>query len=181
MTAPRGGGGPSRSSGLSSAARGAILVGLAVILGIVGLQILDDSGPASGSSDATVTTTPGSTPTTIAGTGTTSGSTSGTSSTTLAIRPNSEVKVKVYNASGVQGRAQILTDDLKAKGYNLQTPANLSTQRSGTVVECVKGFKTEGTLLAAYGVGDGATLEAYPSSPPDGASEADCIVIIGTA
>jgi LytR cell envelope-related transcriptional attenuator len=170
VTAPRGdGGGPSRSSGLSSAARGAILVGLAVILGIVGLQILDDSGPSSGSSDATVTTVAGA------------GGGSGTTGTTLAVRPNNEVKVKVYNASGVQGRAQILTDDLKTKGYNMQTPANLKTQRAGTVVECVDGFKTEGTLLALYGVDNGSTLEPYPSNPPAGASDADCIVIIGTA
>ncbi len=170
MTARRGDGGSSSSSGLSPAARGAILVGLAVILGIVGLQILDDSGPASGSSDATITTIVGSTATT-----------GGTSSTTPTIKPNSAVKVKVYNASGVQGRAQILTDQLKAAGYNMQAPANLSSERAGTSVSCVKGFKNEGTLLAAYGVGDGATFEAYPANPPDGASEADCIVIIGTA
>jgi hypothetical protein len=169
VTAPRGG--PSRSSGLSSAARGAIVVGLAVILGIVGLQILDDSGPSSGSSNATVTTV--TTPV-----GTSPGT--GAASTTSGHRPNNQVKVKVYNASGVQGRAQILTDKLKAVGYNTQSPANLSSKRVGTVVECMKGFATEGTLLALYGIGEGATVQPYPSSPPAGASEADCIVIIGT-
>jgi hypothetical protein len=179
VTAPRGG--PARSSGLSSAARGAIVVGLAVILGIVGLQILDDSGPGSGSSNAT-----GTTPTTLPGVSTstsTSVSTStgtGAASTTIGHRPNNQVKVKVYNASGVQGRAQILTDKLKADGYNTQTPANLSSKRVGTVVECVKGFATDGTLLALYGVGGGATVQPYPSSPPAGASEGNCIVIIGT-
>ncbi len=170
MTPPRGDGGEPSRSGVSSAARGAILVGLAVIVGIVGLQILDDSGPGSGSSDATVTTIAGST-----------GAGAGGATTTTGIRPNGEVKIKVYNASGVQGRAQILTDQLKALGYNMQTPANLSSQRAGTAVECVDGFKTEGTLLALYGVGNGATFEAYPANPPAGASDADCIVIIGTA
>jgi hypothetical protein len=171
VTAPRGdGGGPSRSSGISSAARGAIIVGLAVILGIVGLQILDDSSPGSASSDATATTVTNPT-----------GTSSGPASTTTARRPNSEVRVKVYNASGVQGRAQILTDQLKALGYNTQTPATLSSERAGTVVECTPGFEAEGTLLALYGVGNGATAQPYPSDPPEGASEADCIVIIGTA
>jgi hypothetical protein len=173
VTAPRGNrGGPTRSPGISSAARGAIVVGLAVILGIVGLQILDDSGPGSGSSDATattVTTVPGAS----AGTGTTG--------TTTGHRPNNAVKVKVYNASGVQGRAQILTDHLKAIGYDTQAPANLSSGRAGTVVECIKGFEADGTLLALYGVGGTATPQPYPSSPPAGASEADCIVVIGTA
>ena len=166
MTAPRdgdvGGGGPTRSPGAAGGAKGAIVVGLAVILGIVGLQILDDSG--GGSSSATSTSTPG---------------TVGTS-TTAAARPNIEVRVKVYNASGIQGKAQTLTDTLRAKGYTMQTPANLDKQRQGTVVECVAGFEREGTLLALYGVDAGSTPEKYPSSPPAGASDADCIVVIGT-
>jgi LytR cell envelope-related transcriptional attenuator len=172
VTAPRGSGGPARPSGISAAARGAILVGLAVLLGIVGLQILDDSSPGSGSGDVTATTVTDST-------GTTTGS--GPAGTTSARRPNREVKVKVYNASGVQGRAQILTDQLKALGYNMQAPATLSSERAGTVVECNNGLEAEGTLLALYGIGNGATAEPYPSNPPEGASEADCIVIIGTA
>ena len=163
MTAPRGGG-PARSPGVSGGARGAIVIGLAVILGIVGLQILDDSG--GGSSDTTTgTTTPG-----------TSGVT-----TTAAIRPNNEVRVKVYNASGIQGKAQTLTDQLHAKGYNMQTPANLDKQRQGTVVQCVSGFEREATTLALYGVDSGSTVEPYPDNPPEGASDADCIVVIGTS
>ena len=36
-------------------------------------------------------------------------------------------------------------------------------------------------VLALYGVGNGATVASYPSDPPAGASDADCIVVIGTA
>jgi hypothetical protein len=144
------------------------VIGLAVILGIVGLQILDDSGN-SGSSSATVTT--------AGGTVTTTGGTA----TTIVLRGNNEVRVKVYNASGVQGVAQTLTDNLRAKGYNMQAPANLSNQRQGTVVECVIGFDKEGAALALYGVANGAKPAPYPSSPPEGASDADCIVVIGNA
>lgn len=164
MTAPRGG--PARSPGTSGGARGAIVLGLAVILGIVGLQILDDSGDGSSSTTGTtgigtITTTPGA--------------------TTVPLKANSAVRVKVYNASGVQGRAQTLTDTLRADGYNMQAPANLDKQRQGTVVECVKGFEREGAVLALYSVGNGAQPAAYPSAPPAGASDADCIVIIGAA
>jgi hypothetical protein len=166
VTAPRGVG-SSRVPGPSSGARGAIVVGLAVILGIVGLQILDDSGPSTSVATVTSTTAP---------TGQ-----AGSPSTTSGVRPPAQVRVKVYNASGVQGRAQILTDQLKSAGYNMQTPANLSSQRAGTVVECVKGFKREGALLALYGVPNGAQPQPYPSDPPAGASDADCLVIIGTA
>jgi hypothetical protein len=165
VTAPRGGG-PARSPGVSGGARGAVVIGLAVILGIVGLQILDDSG--NGSS--------GTTSSTGAATVTTGGS-----ATTVGLRAPKDVRIKVYNASGVSGRAQTLTDQLRADGYNMQDPANLSTQRQGTVVECVSGFEREATVLAAYGVDAGSTVEPYPSKPPNGASDADCIVIIGSA
>jgi hypothetical protein len=142
------------------------VVGLAVILGIVLLQIVDDSGDGSSSTTGTtvvgtVTTTPGA--------------------TTIPLKANKDVRVKVYNASGVQGRAQTLTDTLRADGYNVQTPANLDKQRQGTVVECVKGFEREGSVLALYSIGNGAQPAAYPSDPPEGASDADCIVVIGTA
>jgi hypothetical protein len=143
------------------------VIGLAVILGIVGLQILDDSG--GGSSNATGTTTPGS----VNG--------GGTTTTPIKVRPNNEVRVKVYNASGVQGRAQTLTDQLRAKGYNMQAPATLDDERQGTVVECNTGFDAEATALALFGVDNGSTVQPYPSDPPEGASEADCLVIIGTA
>ena len=103
-----------RPPGASGGAHGAVVVGLAVILGIVGLQILDDSGRQRiGSATAT----------TVAGTPTTGGT------TTTPIRPNNEVRVKVYNGSGVQGVAQTLTDKLRAEGYNMQAPAN---RRQGT-------------------------------------------------
>jgi hypothetical protein len=141
---------------------------LAVILGIVGLQILDDSG--GGSSDATVTTTPGVTTERTGGT-----------VTTTPVRASKDVRVKVYNASGVPGRAQTLTTTLGEKHYDMQDPANLTDKRQGIVVECVKGFEREGQLLASQGVGGGATAQAYPSNPPDGASDADCLVVIGTA
>ena len=145
------------------------MIGLAVILGIVGLQILDDSGP--GNDDATISNPPG----------VTVGTEPDTATTTIALRPNAQVRVKVYNASGVQGTAQTMTDKLKALGYNMQAPANLKDLRAGTVVECIDGFKSEGTLLAGYGVANGATLQPYAKDPPEGASDADCIVIIGTA
>ena len=161
MTAPR----PARPPGASGGARGAVVIGLAVILGIVGLQILDDSGDG-GSSSATATT--------VAGTPTTGGT------TTTPIRPNNEIRVKVYNGSGVQGVAQTLTDQLRAKGYNMQAPETADKERQGTVVQCVSGFEREGAVLTLYGVDSGAKAEAYPSDPPEGASDADCIVVIGS-
>jgi hypothetical protein len=160
-----GGGGPARSPGAAGGAKGAVVVGLAVILGIVGLQILDDSD--DGSSSATGTTT-GVTVTT------------GPGVTTVPMRTNANVRVKVYNATGVSGKAQALTDTLKADGYNTQEPTSLEDRPQGIVVECVAGFEREAGVLSLYGVGPPSTVADYPSDPPEGASDADCLVIIGS-
>lgn len=164
MTAPGASrGGPSRASGGSSGFKGAVLVGLAVIAGIVGLQIVDDSGNSTSTNVAATnaTTAPGSV------------------TTTVAVRPPNEVRVKVYNASGVLGVAQTMTDTLQAKGYNMQAPATITKTRAGTAVQCLAGFEGEAAQLAAA-IANGTPVEPYPSSPPDGADTADCLVIIGT-
>ena len=154
MTAPRGrAGGPGTSTGVPPAARGAVIVGLAVIVGIIGLQVLDDSSTSDGAAPATGVTTP----------------TTGASETTLpAARPQGEVRVKVYNASGVDGQAQATTDKLKSLGWVTLTPGDFGSTRTGTVVQCRSGFESDATVLAVYGVGRGstpATVEPYPAEP----------------
>jgi hypothetical protein len=148
-----------------SSLRGAALVGLAVIVGIIGLQILDDSGSGSSSQastqgETTTTSRPGSTP---------------------QKHDPSQVTVKVYNASDVQGAAQQVSDKLKGAGFDTEDVANLNSTRKGTVVQCRPGFVTDGRIIAIYGVGNGATTAPFPDNPPDGSDNADCIIILGTA
>ena len=102
-------------------ARGAALIGLAVIIGIVLLQLIDDgtSGPigdggcvgrgchlehhhSTASSDSTSSTTP----------------------TTAAtpVKPPAQVAVLVLNGSGRPGAATAQSNSLKAKGYQTLTP-----------------------------------------------------------
>jgi hypothetical protein len=160
VTAP--GPGPGGQA-FSSSARAAVLVFLAVVVGIIGLQILDDSGTSSSgsaSSSPTTTTFPGQLP-----------------------HPHqnaSDVTVKVYNASDVQNAAQQLTEKLKSFDYTMLEPANLSETQRGTVVQCREGFEGDGVVIAAYGIGNGATATAFPPNPPSGSDDADCIVILGT-
>jgi hypothetical protein len=138
-----------------------VLVGLAVVLGVVGLQILDDSSPgagASGTGDSTTTTL--------------------FPATTLPVRAPAQVRVKVYNASGVLGVAGTMTDTLRAQGYNAQAPATIKDKASGIAVECRPGFEREATALV--GVIANSAVQPFPSTPPDGADSADCIVVIGT-
>jgi hypothetical protein len=163
MTAARGrANGP---GGVPPSARGAVLIGLAVIVGIVGLQILDDSGGTS-------VTAPTASESTVATTGP-------TGTTGAAARPADQVRVRVYNASGVQGQAQAESDKLGALGWNTLEPADFGSTRTGTVVTCRDGFRPDADVLAVFGVGRGAVVEPYPSNPPEGADEVDCLVILG--
>jgi hypothetical protein len=149
---------------MPSAFRGAALVFVAVVVGIIGLQILDDSGGGSSASPA-----PESTSTTIAG------------EAPKAHDNRSEVTIKVYNASNVQGAAQSLSDKFKGFGYTTLPVATASSTRKGTVVQCRPGFEGDGVAIAVFGIGNGATSEAFPENAPDGSDDADCVVILGTA
>ena len=149
MTAP----GPGRSGprrggqAIPNSVRGAVLVGLAVIVGIIGLQILDDSGNGSSITIATSDTTP--TTSTLAG-------------QQPKPHPPGEVAIKVYNASDVQGAGQQLTDKLKAFGFNMLPAATLNGTRKGTVVQCRAGYEGDATVIAGFGIGNGATIRAVP-------------------
>jgi hypothetical protein len=171
-------GGPGRSPGggaeggrvaAFSAARGAMLVGLAVIIGIVLLQFIDKgtSGPIGdgGSSSGKGTTT-----TTAAG---------GTTSTTSAAPEKSaaEVTVLVQNGSGQSGAARSTTDTLKAKGYQTLTPSDAAA-RTGTVVYFKPDYERECTTVATA-VGGNPKVEAMPSPAPTGSENASCVVILG--
>lgn len=162
MTTP--GRGPSERAGAPNAFRGAALVFVAVVVGIVGLQILDDSD------GGTVATRNGKTSTT----------TTTANDQQAAPHDPSEVRVKVYNASDVQGAGQALTDRLRAAGYDMQEVGNIVGTRRGTVVYCREGFEGDGVVIAVYGIGNRATSGPFPAEAPDGSDTADCIVILGT-
>jgi hypothetical protein len=176
MSDPNGGPGEGRNSRRPatagfSAARGAALVAVAVIVGIVLLQAIDDGndGPVGdGGPASTTTTTPGSTA------APTDGAT--TSTTQVAELPPAQVTVRVLNGSGVAGAAGTLTNTLKSKGYKTLVASD-AAPRTGTVVNAKSGRTAECTTLS----------ESVPNSkvqpmptPVPGGQDADCIVVIGS-
>jgi len=173
--------GSARNPGMPPAARGAALVGLLVIVGIIGLQVLDDSSP--GRSEVTISTLPGETTVPAAPTDPADPAEATTTivptTTTPKTMKNADVKVVVYNASGVTGMAKNMSDKLKSVGYNVVGTDNIEPERAGTTVQCRAGFDAEATKLANR-VGSGATVTPFPSNPPTGSEEADCIVTLGT-
>ena len=157
-----------------SAARGALLVAVAVIIGIVLLQAIDDGndGPVGdGGPASTTTTTTSSTSTDSSGSGS-----STTTTTKAATLTPAETTVRVLNGSGVAGAAGSLTNTLKAKGYKTLVASDAAT-RSGTVVYAKAGRTTECTTLS--GLVPNSKVQAMPTPVPGG-QDADCIVVIGS-
>ena len=164
-----------------SAARGAALIGLAVIIGVVLLQVIDTGeGPSSGGG----TVVGGGTTTTTAGTASSSTTTAAGGSTTTAkatgpIKQPGQLKVVVLNGSGVNGAAGTLSKQLAAKGYQMGTPATAATKRVGTITACTAGLDREAAALATA-VGPAAKTDAFPTPAPAAATTANCIVVIGS-
>jgi hypothetical protein len=157
-----------------SAARGAGLIGLAVIIGIVLLQVIDDgtSGPIGDGGSVSA----GGTTNTTAG-GDTSSSTTTTTAATPAKQP-AEVAVLVLNGSGRPGAATAQSNALKAKGYQTLVPAD-APERTGNIVYFKAGSDRECTTVAAS-VDGAPKVEAMPNPPPTGSETATCVVILGT-
>jgi hypothetical protein len=177
----RGGGSGEVARGAGYAALlGALLIGVAVVIGIVLLQIGDnnDNGPASTAGNKTTTTKKHASTTT-----TTSETTTPTGSTTPDARPPAEVRVIVLNGGAEAGNAGDMTDALKLKGYTNIQPANDWTGHSqtGNSVTCREGFTREGTALA-IAVGEGTTTKfPYPDPPPPFSDVVDCVVVVGAS
>ncbi len=150
-----------------SAARGAGLIGAAVIVGIVLLQVIDDGGAPSGD-----------------GGGNGSNGTPVTSETTPATsgeqRPPSQVRVLVLNAGQAAGSAQNKANQLRTAGSNTLPASNDPVGRQGVAVQCREDFEGEAVALA-LAVGENATTEPFPAQAPAGAENADCLVLLGQA
>jgi LytR cell envelope-related transcriptional attenuator len=140
-----------------------VLIGLAVVIGIVLLQVVDKGG--GGGSGVSPPVTQNSGPTT---------STTGESG-----RPVGDVRVLVLNASGLSNAAGTKANELRGLGYAIAGTGN-AAQAVGTTVACTTGFDKEADALAKA-VGAGAVIAPYPDPPPEGSENADCIVTLGTS
>jgi hypothetical protein len=162
-----------------SAARGAILIGLAVLVGIILLNVVDQGSGGSGGGGAPTPTAPSTTDTTTStdttGAAGTTLTSSGATTTTRkgAGRPPDQVRVAVLNGSEVNGAATIKSSELRALGYVVSVTDNTATQ-TGTTVACRDGFANEQkTLISKLANSKAGTLPA--TLPVD----TDCVVVIG--
>lgn len=163
-----------RSAGMA-AGRGAVLLAVAVILGIVLLNAADDAPPdrisagaeeeeEGGSSAETTTTLP---PATLA---------------TVPPRSPPDVKVLSTNATAVKGVAGRARDRLQAAGYNVLAPTDASRAASSNVFFTSADFEREAQAVAsALGLPD-TVVAAYPAAPPLPVTDtkgANVVLVIG--
>ena len=167
-------GGPGSNPGT----RGALLLGVAVILGIILLQQFDDDigtggGPVAAQSvpdDEDTTTTIRRVELTVA-----------PPTTVAPARPKAEVKVLVANGAGVRGLGAATTNALKALGYTTLTPTDATATVPKTSIQFVEGWEAEGREVAGA-LTLPPTVATRLASPPVAAADigdAKVIVILG--
>lgn len=166
MSPTAGDDGASRSS-TTAVGRGAVLVALAVLLGIVLLQAVDDSGGGfSLNQSAAKTSKP---------------QRHSSSTTTTSPTAKSKLEVVVLNGSGKAGAAKTLSDQLGNSRYPMLPPGNAPKQPA-TVVYFREGFEKEAGQISSL-VSTTTRVEALPKPSPFGAAAdaATVIVVIGSS
>jgi len=153
--------------------RGAVLIGVAVLLGALLLaQSFKDGGSpvsAGGTTTSTVKRTE-------------------TSTTAPAVpQPHdpATVKVLVLNASGKSGVAKAGADQLKAANYTTLDPANAATSKAiaTSVVYFTPGYDADAQQIAAKLGLSPSAVQPLPSPPPPEIGDprdANIVVLIGT-
>lgn len=172
----RGAAGPG-GNGSNPGTRGALLLGVAVILGIVLLQQFDNDidtggGPVAAQSvpddEDTTTTTVRVGLTSVAP----------VIPTTSAARPKSEVKVLVANGAGVRGLGAATTNALKALGYATLTPTDATTAVPKTSIQFAEGWEAEGREVAGALTLPPAVATRLASPPVAAADIGDAKVLV---
>lgn len=177
MTSTSESGEPPRGAS-SAALKGALLIGLAVIVGLFLLQRADDD-PNTSASGGTTKPPAGSTTTTVPAATT-------TTSTVPASPPKqpAELALIVLNGGAATGKAKEMENALTAAGYTNQTAANNwedHTQQGNSVL-CKPGRQREAVALSQQTALQGSTIGDYPDPVPGTVpADNDCIVVVGAA
>jgi hypothetical protein len=159
------GNGPSSQAALG---RGLLILLVAVIIGVLVLNSLDNKTKKASAKSETTTTTKAK----------------ATTTTTTPLRSPANVKVLVVNASGVSGVAQTASSSLSQSKYSTLTPATATTKESKTMVYYEPGYEQEAQVLATTLSLPLANVSPMPTNksaiPVSDTAGADILVIIGT-
>jgi hypothetical protein len=150
---------------VNTAARGAIVVVIAVLLGIWILAKIDDGAAVDAGDGSSATTT---VPTTIP--------TSATTPPTTAV-DKASFTVIVANASGTSGAAGRKSDAMKADGYQLAEPVTNQTKSDTTTIFYLSGYEAAAQNVAAsLNISD---IQPMPTPAPVDLGQAQVLVNLG--
>lgn len=156
-----------RSAGVA-AGRAAMLLGVAVLLGLLLLNTTDAEGPRV----TTRTTLDGSDPTVP-------GSEDDPLDTLPAARPPGEVKVLSANATRTEGAGAKVTERLRLAGYNVVPPTDAPRQ-DATVIHFTPGYEVEAQVIAeALGVPLTSVRPLPTPAPIPDLRDAHVVVLVG--
>lgn len=190
--------GPQHSGGMTGslkAARAAVVLVVFVVAVAVLVAVGTRSSPTSSTSAQTTSTTVasggGSTTTTAAAGGaaatttpTTAGHRSGhgtTTTTTSTTVPHASVSVVVANATNTNGLAAHYSNVIGAGGWKMGTPIDASTTESTSAVYYAAGQQAAANAIAsAIGVKPAQVLPLTTSTPVNGVTGTDVVVVIGS-
>ena len=160
---------------------GAGLIAVAVVIGIVLLQIGDrnDNGPSAAANPGTTTST--TTTTKPRNTGTTRPNTGTTNAGVL--RAPGQVSVVVLNGGAAAGKAGAMSAALKVKGYKNMGQATdwQGHKQTGNSVYCRAGLGREGAALTVAVGGNPRLHVPYGAGGPPNPDNRDCVVVVGAS
>jgi len=173
MTAPE-----ARPGGLDSNVRGLLVLGAAVVVGILLLASWgDDGGTTVETGDAKASTT---LDTSDLGSTTSPPEDSTTTTAPPSDHSPSEVSVIVLNGSGQTGAAGTNSETVGAAGYTMLTPGNAPANIDSTTVYYADGYESDAIAVAQLlGKGTDAVKPLSEASLGGAEGDANVVVILG--
>lgn len=172
MTAPE-----ARPGGLDSNVRGLLVLGVAVLVGVLLLASWGDDGGTK------VETGDGGTSTTVdvGGLETTTTAPAETTTTAAASAHSpSEVSVIVLNGSGQTGAASTNSSTIGDAGYTMLTPGNAPANIDSTTVYYADDYESDAIAVAQLlGKGTDAVKPLSEASLGGAEGDADVVVVLG--
>lgn len=154
-------------------ARGAALVVVAVLLGLVLLRNGLDTSEVVTSSNGDDTSTDG-------GDGGGDDGADEETTTTLAARSPAEVAVVVLNGTSVSGAAGKYSTAIGSAGYQMLDPGDAATKIPATQVFFTPGFEREAAAVALAAGAPATVIPApLPTPPPGEVGAANVVLVIG--
>jgi hypothetical protein len=174
MSRPSGGNGELARGASAAAAKGAVLIGLAVIAGVFLLQKVDTSNAGS---PIAATSKPPKTTTTLRP----PGSTTTTTLPATPLKTPDQLKVLVLNGGAKSGAAATMRTKLEQEGYTNEPQANTWTGHSqtGNSLMCKAGLDREKVALSQQSALQGVKVVAFASPAPPFSADVDCVVVVG--